>query len=194
MKRLEFSEEVKEIIQKSTFISQLHDIGHKDDIQIILGDLKKKHPKASHIVHAYKVDDTHFGFDDAGEPKGTAGQPVLDALTRHDASHVLCTVIRYFGGQLLGAQGLTKAYRDMAYESFNHATFKTYESYRVYTIKMSYPLYQTLKGVLLEYGIIESETFLEHIELTYATKLETNPLKSITYGVSSLMYIGTSWR
>lgn len=194
MKRLEFSDEVKEIILKSTFISQLHDIGHKDDIQIILSDLKKKHPKASHIVYAYRMDETHFGSDDAGEPKGTAGQPILDALKRHDATNLLCTVVRYFGGQLLGAQGLTKAYRDMAFESFNHATFKTYESYHVYTITLSYPLYQTLKGTLLEYGNIESETFLEHIEIDYATKLEISPLKSITFGISSLVYIGESWR
>ena len=194
MKRLEFSEEVKQIIDKSTFISQLHDIGHKDDIHFILNDLKKMHPKASHIVFGYVIDSDHYGYDDQGEPKGTAGQPIMEVLKKQHVSNTLCTVIRYFGGQLLGAQGLTKAYRDMAYEAFNKALFKTLEQYDVYEITLSYALFETIKPTLHDIGIVEDIKYLEYITFKLLTKLDKNALKTLLYGIHKLTYLGLLWQ
>ncbi len=95
-------------IKKSKFISILYEISSKEEIDIILDELKKEHKKARHIVYAVKLDNLEKNYSDK-EPSGTT-RGLLDLIHHKELNNTLIVVIRYFGGILLGAGGLTRAY------------------------------------------------------------------------------------
>ena len=97
------------ILKKSEFITELYRVFSIDEIQVILKAAKKRHPKASHICSAYRVNQLEKSNDD-GEPSGTAGLPMLEVLRKQNIIDVCALVIRYYGGIQLGAGGLTRAY------------------------------------------------------------------------------------
>lgn len=97
------------ILKKSEFITELHRVFTLEDVQAILKDAHKRHPKATHICTAFRIQD-HERSNDDGEPGGTAGLPMLEVLRKQDVIDVLALVIRYYGGIQLGAGGLTRAY------------------------------------------------------------------------------------
>ncbi|WPB54370.1 YigZ family protein [Mycoplasmopsis verecunda] len=110
------------IVKKSTFLGYVYDISSKDEVKQILANLKKQHKKARHICYAYLIKQNGVetaGFSDDGEPKGTAGKPIYDLINLKGVSNVLVVVVRYFGGILLGAGGLIRAYRDSASITIN---------------------------------------------------------------------------
>lgn len=97
------------IIKKSEFITELYRVFSLDEINTIIKDAHKRHPKATHICSAYRVNLLEKSNDD-GEPSGTAGLPMLEVLRKQSIIDALALVIRYFGGIQLGAGGLTRAY------------------------------------------------------------------------------------
>lgn len=78
--------------------------------------LQEKHPKANHHCYAYRLgtDGQYYRTNDDGEPSATAGLPIYRQLQSFSASNTLVTVVRYFGGTLLGTSGLIKAYKQAA--------------------------------------------------------------------------------
>ncbi|MCB4203799.1 YigZ family protein [Deferribacteraceae bacterium V6Fe1] len=102
-------------VKKSKFLSYAV---HVDYFESKLNLLKQEHPKARHIVWAYKKTDEYGNVDlkstDDGEPKGTAGKPTLNVLSYSGIDNVAIFTVRYFGGILLGTGGLVKAYSDAA--------------------------------------------------------------------------------
>lgn len=194
MIHLDFSTPQELIVKKSRFISELHSIRHKDDIKLTIEYLKSIHPKANHICYGYVIDASHYGYDDNHEPKGTAGKPIMDVLLKQHVNDVLCTVIRYFGGTLLGASGLTKAYRDSASLAIKHAHFKHLERMQCYDLEMSYDLHPKLKQTLLTYGQIIDETFTETVTVRILWNQSKDALKKLAYGVSNMTYIQDVWQ
>lgn len=101
-------------IKKSKFIAYAYPIDDKSQVAFHVEQLKADHPDARHHCLAYVIGDpnntTHAGFDDDGEPNGTAGRPILNVLQHKGIGDVLVVVVRYFGGIKLGAGGLTRAY------------------------------------------------------------------------------------
>ena len=100
----------------SRFIAFAYPIAAVDDFKKILQDLKKEHPKAVHHCFAYRLglDGNNFRVSDDGEPSGSAGKPILNAIDSKQLTNVLVVVVRYFGGTLLGVPGLINAYRSTA--------------------------------------------------------------------------------
>lgn len=177
------------ILQKSRFIGQCFDITHKNDIDLIIHTLKKKHSKASHFCYGYILDNTHQGSHDDGEPKNTAGKPILEALLKLHITHTLCVVIRYFGGIMLGASGLTKAYRETAYETLAHTIFDILTLYDLYDLEFSYDDYQKKKHDIEKLGIITNERYLETIMCTLQTTYDLKALQTILYGYLQITWI-----
>ena len=103
------------VINKSKFICELLYINNQDEIDSKLKDIKHKYKGATHYCYAY-IYDNNKRFNDDGEPGGTAGMPILNVLENNNLNHVLCVVIRYFGGIKLGAGGLVRAYTKSASE------------------------------------------------------------------------------
>lgn len=97
------------IENKSKFYSFLIPMKNKDEYKEVLQELKKKHKDARHVCYALKF--SGFAkYDDDGEPKGTAGQPLYWLMNTKDIDNALLVVIRYFGGVKLGAGKLYRAY------------------------------------------------------------------------------------
>ena len=97
--------------KKSKFIGYYYNLDNFDEIKTILDELKKEHKKAKHIVYAYKFLNT-AGKSDDKEPSGTAGMPLYNLLEMNDLNNKLVVVVRYFGGTLLGAGPLMRAYKN----------------------------------------------------------------------------------
>ena len=96
--------------KKSVFISRAFFVRDEEDVASALEEIKKAHPEAKHHVWAYALSSGAKRFTDDGEPSGTAGMPVLKVIEMSGLQDVFVVVTRYFGGILLGAGGLTRAY------------------------------------------------------------------------------------
>ena len=96
-------------VMKSKFIAYLIPLKQEEDFKPLLASLRKEHKKARHIVYAYRVGMKSKSCDD-GEPKGTAGHPLLELLYKKDLTDCALLVVRYFGGTKLGAGRLLRTY------------------------------------------------------------------------------------
>ena len=109
------------IINKSRFIGVKQELNCEEDINNILAQLKHEHKKATHICYAYvySIDKVLEKCSDDGEPKGTAGAPIMNVIKKRGCKNILIAVVRYFGGIKLGAGGLVRAYSKTAGSLFN---------------------------------------------------------------------------
>lgn len=96
-------------IKKSKFICILMKLNSLDSVKELTEEIKNKYPTATHYCFAYIFNNNKKCSDD-GEPTGTAGLPILNVLEKMELNHVICFVVRYFGGIKLGAGGLVRAY------------------------------------------------------------------------------------
>ena len=101
-------------IKKSEFIAYAYPVTSREQAMFHVEQLRVKYADARHHCWAYIIGDpnntTSAGFDDDGEPNGTAGRPILNVLQHKSIGNVIIIVVRYFGGIKLGAGGLTRAY------------------------------------------------------------------------------------
>lgn len=105
-------------IKKSDFIAHAYPVASREEAMFHVEQLRVKYADARHHCWAYIIGDpnntTSAGFDDDGEPNGTAGRPILNVLQHKSIGNVIIIVVRYFGGIKLGAGGLTRAYAGSA--------------------------------------------------------------------------------
>ncbi len=105
-------------IKKSEFIAYAYPVTSREDAMFHVEQLRVQYADARHHCWAYIIGDPHnttsAGFDDDGEPNGTAGKPILNVLQHKSIGNVIIIVVRYFGGIKLGAGGLTRAYAGSA--------------------------------------------------------------------------------
>ena len=111
-------------VMKSKFIAYLLPLNSEEEFKITLANLRKEHKKARHIVYAYRVGMKSKSCDD-GEPKGTAGHPLLELLYKKDINNVALLVVRYFGGTKLGAGRLLRTYLQTGIDVINKAELTT---------------------------------------------------------------------
>ena len=96
--------------KKSRFIGHVKPVTTEEEAQAFVAALKKQYWDATHNVYAYVLRSGARRFSDDGEPQGTAGMPTLDVLQKAGLTDCVVVVTRYFGGILLGAGGLVRAY------------------------------------------------------------------------------------
>lgn len=164
--------------KRSEFIAQLHHVLTVDEAAAYIEQIKAKHHKARHNVWAYVLrTEGILRYSDDGEPQGTGGVPVLSVLQKAGMTDVVCVVTRYFGGVLLGASGLTRAYSAAAALAVQHAQIQCFcEAVRL-KIVMDYGLYGKVRYLLPDYGILEVQSdFGEAVTLCIDVKKETHPL------------------
>lgn len=105
------------IVRGSRFIAAASFVSTANDALALIRSRRLEHPHASHVVYAWRIGPPRseaLGQSDDGEPKGTAGRPVLEVLKGSDLTNCLLTVVRYFGGTKLGTGGLVRAYGEAA--------------------------------------------------------------------------------
>ena len=114
---------VELVINKSRFIGQCFPVSSEEEALELLANLRRKYWDATHNCYAYSVGQKGeiARFSDDGEPGGTAGMPMMDALRGAGVTNLLCVVTRYFGGILLGTGGLVRAYSRACAEAIRAA-------------------------------------------------------------------------
>jgi len=152
-------------IDRSRFIGIIRHIDDKDDLEEILSEIKKRYPKARHYCYALVVDSYEKASDD-GEPSGTAGRPILGLIKKNDLNHVVVVVVRYFGGILLGAGRLLRAYVETSQLAINKAEkLRIVQGYEI-CLKTNYENYQNLLNYLKKIEVqIVNTRFAEEIEI-----------------------------
>ncbi len=157
-------------IERSSFLAYFMPIEDENQARFNLEKIKKANPKARHCCYAYRLKDVQKSSDD-GEPKGTAGRPLLELLIKNDYVGVLIVVVRYFGGIKLGAGRLLRTYVDAALQAMNKAQkYIPYSAYR-YHISMHPSLYEAMLRVIHELDAeIEDSEFFEEIMLIVSSE------------------------
>ena len=105
---------------KSKFYSYAIPVSDVEEFKAILESIRKDNPKAKHVVYAYRIGMNSKSNDDK-EPKGTAGRPLLELLTKKNLVNAAIIVVRYFGGSELGASRLLRTYLASGVDALNHA-------------------------------------------------------------------------
>ena len=106
--------EAEFVERRSRFMGHIFCTDTEEEALARLKQMRERYWDATHNVYAYIIKDGATRFSDDGEPGGTAGMPVLQVLQREEMYNITCVVTRYFGGILLGAGGLVRAYAHSA--------------------------------------------------------------------------------
>ncbi|MBN2070585.1 MAG: YigZ family protein [Candidatus Krumholzibacteriota bacterium] len=157
------------IVKNSKFIACGLNVSTPEEARRIIRKTKDDHPGCNHLVYAFITGGGRSeiaGMSDDGEPKGTAGRPVMDVLKGSGIVDLLIMVVRYFGGTKLGTGGLVKAYGDCARDVISRLPVRRLVELVAFTIDLPYNLFREIKDAVLEAeGEIESEDFGDMIRI-----------------------------
>ena len=165
--------EIEFVERKSVFYGYAAPVKSEEEAQAIIKERRTLMPDATHHVFGYHMKGGILArYSDDGEPQGTAGMPVLEAIRKSGADDALVVVTRYFGGILLGAGGLVRAYAHSAHLALEAAQIVTYESYAELQITCSYSDYQKYLSQLPRFGAVMDDTdFSDRVDLSFSVKL-----------------------
>ena len=152
--------------KKSHFIGRVWPVETEEEALEKIQAMKKQHYDATHNCWAYIIKDGAVRFSDDGEPGGTAGMPMLQVLQREGLYNIVCVVTRYFGGILLGAGGLVRAYTKGAKIAVDAAGKSMKRVWTVLYVPCPYPFYERVKLLVGECeGLIRTCDFGAEVEL-----------------------------
>ncbi len=155
-----FQEAETEMIEKrSRFIGHIWRVESEEEARMHIEATKKKYHDARHNCWCYVIREGNIlRYSDDGEPQGTAGQPMLNVFQREEVTNVCCVVTRYFGGILLGAGGLTRAYGGTAKLALNEAGISRMRLWASLAVPCSYSLYERMRLVVEQCGGVITDT------------------------------------
>lgn len=157
--RVPFQDAESEFTEKrSRFLSHLFRVESEAEARRRIEEMKKKYYDARHNCWCYLIGDSVVRYSDDGEPQGTAGQPMLNVFQRENVTDVVCVVTRYFGGVLLGAGGLTRAYSKSARDALCDAGVSEMGLWAAVSVPCSYGLFERVKGEIAALGGIIDDT------------------------------------
>ena len=183
IKRPRNTANIEFVERKSVFIGFSTFVENEEKALEIIKQKKKEYSDATHNVYAYVIGDTIARYSDDNEPQGTAGMPVLNSIRMSGITDVLVVVTRYFGGILLGAGGLVRAYSTAASMALEEGGIKIFENYNSYSVNLSYSDYGKFLTELQNVdAIIDDTVFADEVLIKFAVKeeLSSNLLKRIT--------------
>lgn len=183
----------EEIIKGSRFLSELIPCESQAQARDILKAQKEKYGDATHVVHAFIVGKNGevMGMSDDGEPSGTAGRPTLDVLKGRNCTNLIITIIRWFGGTLLGTGGLVKAYSNGAKQVLEAAAtqnaFEELIEKTDFIFSTDYSLYKLLKNNFVNYQLYNiSEDFGTEVTISGQIKADQyNDLAKLLLNLSN---------
>ena len=152
--------------KKSRFIGRVWPVETEEEALAHIAAMKKQHYDATHNCWAYVIRDGAVRFSDDGEPGGTAGMPMVQVLQKENLFNVCCVVTRYFGGTLLGAGGLVRAYTKGAKIAIDAAGKSMKRVWSVIYLPCPYTFYERVKLEVAAFdGIIRDTQFGAEVEL-----------------------------
>ena len=156
------------IEKKSRFLGGVYPVTSEQEAKEILERVRKQHYDARHNCWCYILKSGQKRYSDDGEPQGTAGQPMLNVFEREGVVDVLCIVTRYFGGILLGAGGLCRAYTKAAKDALDAAGISKMQPWLRQQITVSYALFERAKLLIAaQEGTVEDAQYGADILITY---------------------------
>ena len=159
--------------KRSRFISHIWPVETEEQAQQYIKDMKAKYYDARHNCWCYRVGPTTARYSDDGEPQGTAGQPMLKVLEREEVTNVCCVVTRYFGGILLGAGGLTRAYAKGAKDALIASGVAVMGAWARVEVPCTYPLFERVKlEIETQSGIIDDVAYGADVVLSISLPAE----------------------
>ena len=186
--------------KKSRFIGRVWPVETEEEALEKIQQMKKQHYDATHNCWAYIIKDGAVRFSDDGEPGGTAGMPMLQVLQREGLYNIVCVVTRYFGGILLGAGGLVRAYTKGAKIAVDAAGKSRKRVWTVLYVPVPYTFYERVKLLVAECeGIIRQTDFGAEVELELLfPEANAQPflekLTDMTSGTVEGMEVGQEYR
>ena len=158
--------------KRSLFIGHALHVETEDDALAFIKQIKKEYSDATHNCWAYLLKGGIVArYSDDGEPQGTAGVPMLEAIRKSGVNDCVVVVTRYFGGILLGAGGLVRAYSHGTSIALAAAKIVTYEKYAELKLDCSYSDYQKYSVMLPTFGaIIDDTDFSDRVVVSFAVK------------------------
>ena len=146
--------------RRSRFIGHIFRTETEEEALACLKRMRENYWDATHNVYAYIIRDGATRFSDDGEPGGTAGMPVLQVLQREEIFNVTCVVTRYFGGILLGAGGLVRAYAHSAKIALDAAGRSVKQVWTKVYLPCPYSWFERIKLEVAAFGgVIENTDF-----------------------------------
>ena len=175
------------IERRSRFIGYIFHTETEEEAIARIKEIREKHWDATHNVYAYIIKDGATRFSDDGEPGGTAGMPVLQVLQREEMYTVTCVVTRYFGGILLGAGGLVRAYAHSAKIGLDAAGRSMKRVWSGIYMPCPYSWYERLKLEVAAFGgIIRNTDFGMDVEFDLLLpEAQTQPFLDRVFDISS---------
>ena len=138
--------------KRSRFLGLVQPVGSEEEARAVIAACKKQYHDARHNCWCYLLRDGTERYSDDGEPQGTAGIPMLEVFRRAGVTNAVCVVTRYFGGVLLGAGGLTRAYARSAKDALDAAGKARMRLWSAVTVDCPYPMLERLKLLAAAHG------------------------------------------
>jgi uncharacterized YigZ family protein len=198
-------------IRRSRFITVLRRTDNEDAARSLVTELRKEFHDARHHCSAFVLGadrDVQRSNDD-GEPSGSAGLPMLEALLKRetapgstDLSDLTAVVVRYFGGILLGTGGLVRAYSDSVSTALDKAPLVQRQRLRLFSVAVAHAQAGRLENELRNSGYVLAQTLYEASAAVLTLALEDDPqaaseaadrIASVTSGAATVVRGGTEW-
>ena len=142
--------------KRSRFLGHVRPVESEEEAKAFIAQMKKEHYDARHNCWCYILRGGAERYSDDGEPQGTAGIPMLEVFRREGVYNVVCVVTRYFGGVLLGAGGLLRAYTKSAKDALDAAGISAVRRWVALDIPCSYSAAERMKQELSAFeGVVE---------------------------------------
>ncbi len=186
--------------KKSRFIGRVWCVETEEEALGKIQEMKTKHHDATHNCWAYIIRDGASRFSDDGEPGGTAGNPMMQVLQKENLFNVVCVVTRYFGGVLLGAGGLVRAYTKGAKIAVDAAGKSIKRVWSVLYLPCPYNFYERVKLETEAFGgVIRDTQFGAEVEMEILVAREQtqafmDKLTDMTAATVEAMEIGQEYR
>ncbi len=193
---------VEMVIKKSRFIGMAFQVNNDDEVHEIIGNLKKSNKNAKHVAYAFMLGEDYSVAknNDDGEPAGSAGAPIFEAIKQKKVTNTLVAVVRYFGGVELGKSKLTRVYNAVAAGAIDEAKKYRMVYCNEVEIKVSYQNYGAVSKLfadsqihIIEQKNDESMPIIKIAVPVNASERLVSSIRARTRGAGSISNYGTGF-
>ena len=159
--------ETEYVINRSRFIGRCFPVSEEAQALAILERIRKQHWDATHNCFAYRLKSGAARYSDDGEPQGTAGLPMMEVLKKRDLYDLLVISTRYFGGILLGAGGLVRAYTRSTSDAVDAAGLMDMLPCTGFRLRVEYPYWNGVQSVFERFGALDHADYSDAIDCVF---------------------------
>lgn len=156
--------EAEYVEKRSKFMGKIRPVESEEAARAFVDEMKKKYHDARHNCWCYALRNGVMRYSDDGEPQGTAGQPMLGVFQKEGVTNVCCVVTRYFGGILLGAGGLVRAYTQASKLALDESGISVVRRWVEVTVDCPYNFFERVKlEVTALNGVVGDVDYTDHV-------------------------------